>query len=116
MRISDWSSDVCSSDLLDLLVVEFALAQAGTEFLPRVRAGGGADQGVEHALFGVQLGLRLHLLAQARAGHQAGDFRQVTDGLLDRKRVAEGKRVSVRVTLGGRRTIKKKNKRTYMQM
>src|SRR3546814_15943227 len=83
MRISDWSSDVCSSDLL-----------------PRGR----------------------QLRQPLPAPHREGD-RRCRDDLRDRgrrdrpvrrpgqdrKSVVKGKSVSVRVDLGGRRIIKKKN-------
>src|SRR3546814_16324858 len=72
VRISDGSSDVCSSDL----AVEHVDVQ------PALRA----DQGGEQA-------------DRPRAGHQEGD----------RKSVVSGKSVSVRVDLGGRRIITKKN-------
>src|SRR3546814_17587065 len=99
MRISDWSSDVCSSDLRGPLDV--------------VGGGGGADLGADllHQLLA-------QLLALLFAGHQghvgvdalALDVVRETDhrGLGDRKSVVEGRRVSVRVDLGGRRLIKQK--------
>src|SRR3546814_307461 len=43
------------------------------------------------------------------AAHRAGELRSANDRS-DRKSVVEGKSVSVRVNLGGRRIIKKKNK------
>src|SRR3546814_11968988 len=73
MRISDWSSDVCSSDLL------------GRPARYPPRRGGGAS--------GLQGLLRSRRTAE------------------DRKSVVYGKSVSVRVDLGGRRVIKKKEKR-----
>src|SRR3546814_3900355 len=82
MRISDWSSDVCSSDLhcapLDGVALVFNVpgaAQALRDALkispdPRVKTNTGGDE--------------------------------------DRKSVVYGKLVSVRVDLGGRRILKKK--------
>src|SRR3546814_12665953 len=97
MRISDWSSDVCSSDLLADVPVEgpprlLLLLDCGLDAL---------------ALGGPGLGARRRNVA---AGHR------VEDGALvpvhpvdaDRKSVVSGKSVSVRVDLGGRRIIKKK--------
>src|SRR3546814_16750512 len=96
MRISDWSSDVCSSDLdhHDLqvgMLGEHALAdQAGQGLLERLR------------LCGIILGVivrpadRRHRMAIGAAGVE------------DRKSVVSGKSVSVRVDLGGRRTLKNK--------
>src|SRR3546814_18121016 len=74
MRISDWSSDVCSSDLVWRSGVRRS----------RVRL---------H-----RLGPDRHRGARSEASPDAGD----------RKSVVEGKRVSVRVDLGGRRLSKKK--------
>src|SRR3546814_17595515 len=97
MRISDWSSDVCSSDLI-VIGAEAVLAcdreahlmQAGLDLIlaiDRVR------RGQERAI-----GLAAeHIIA-----------RRSTD--LDRKSVVEGKSVSVRVDLGGRRYDQKRNK------
>src|SRR3546814_20292737 len=91
MRISDWSSDVCSSDLLQ-------------------RAGDREDLLVEHGDF-----LDRHSLALQPAQEGFGDCHQVDAAaqqlLQDRKSVVEGKSVSVRVDLGGRRIIKKKKKK-----
>src|SRR3546814_17378189 len=79
MRISDWSSDVCSSDLHDDLPT--ALAHRG-----QVPCGGrrGGDQ---HR--------------QRRRSRQREEDRPI-----DRKSVVSGQSVSVRVDLGGRRDIK----------
>src|SRR3546814_7601097 len=89
MRISDWSSDVCSSDLNTVL----ALARDGT-----------LDK------FGVKL-----IGADAEAIDNAEDrlkFRDSMDRIglesaRDRKSVVVGQSVTVRVDLGGRRSIKK---------
>src|SRR3546814_16208829 len=98
MRISDWSSDVCSSDLGD--VREFAAAGRGLRphlpsRLPLLGAqgyAGGQD-------------------AAAPRGAAQGACRPPAGGRrADRKSVVSGKGVSVRVDLGGRRIIKQKNK------
>src|SRR3546814_14102807 len=94
MRISDWSSDVCSSDLrgvraddrhdlgVDVLrIAEIDVAPCAAS-APAVCTGNGRFQG------------RYRLPRP--------------DVVEDRKSVVWGKRVSVRVDLGGRRTIKKK--------
>src|SRR3546814_12794883 len=87
MRISDWSSDVCSSDL-DLL-------HPGTGvLLGRLLAGA---SGRLHGRFDL-LGGAVGVLADKLDRHGAGE---------DRKSVVSGKSVSVRVVLGGRRLIKK---------
>src|SRR3546814_18430054 len=91
MRISDWSSDVCSSDLHrpgapvdpeDRAVVQKRLVHGQ----PRDLTAGEADHQVPpHPAEGSQRGLG------------------------DRKSVVKGKSVSVRVDLGCRRMIKQKN-------
>src|SRR3546814_15183916 len=83
MRISDWSSDVCSSDLHGTGGAE-GIARLGTTVRRR----------------------RARLPARRllrRPGHDRG---HAADGA-DRKSVVSGKSVSVRVDLGGRRIIKK---------
>src|SRR3546814_21118138 len=106
MRISDWSSDVCSSDLAagrlrtGRPAFPLALHDAvpGRERASRARrfgrsAGGGAgDHGPAARQEAVD--------AAAAFGRRAGAE--------DRKSVVWGESVSVRVDLGGRRIIKKK--------
>src|SRR3546814_13789098 len=94
MRISDWSSDVCSSDLGDGAVLDRVGDPAAQ---PRARAGRYRAR-------------RFRRAAERRAAAHAGG----RDRLQDRKRVVSGKSVSVRVDLGGRRIIKKKST-TVMQ-
>src|SRR3546814_14967136 len=105
MRISDWSSDVCSSDLIGQRILGAALCRLVEIFLHRA------------TIFGKR---RLHrgdpqqvLGLKAVEHERLGHVRAFGDGTRrrDRKSVVEGKRVSVRVDLGGRRNIKnKKNK------
>src|SRR3546814_13989331 len=101
MRISDWSSDVCSSDLTNLIVPH-----------PRIR-------GQRAAMTAISLSQRLDEYFVPLLAKLSGLMRSrrrwrvpllLIAGLifLDRKSVVEGKRVSVRVDLGGRRIIKKK--------
>src|SRR3546814_18406082 len=92
MRISDWSSDVCSSDLAARRPEELADRADGPGALRRLRAA--RDDHPRAA--GVAPADR------SRAGCTAR--RQ------DRKSVVSGKSESVRVDLGGRRIIKKKNR------
>src|SRR3546814_11542322 len=110
MRISDWSSDVCSSDLGGPAARGNDLLQPGERAAAHEQDIGGVD--LEELL--------LRVLASALRGHR-GDraFHDLEQRLLhalarhvDRKSVVEGKSVSVRVDLGGRRIIKKKNKTT----
>src|SRR3546814_12740360 len=118
MRISDWSSDVCSSDLLQPLT--HAPEHAGGD----LRQQGAGEDVVDVAGAGVDLGAaRGHRVDQrvvvveagAVVGAAApGDLAQLqahdlAHVVVDRKSVGEGKRVSGRVDLGGIRTLKKKN-------
>src|SRR3546814_17031339 len=106
MRISDWSSDVCSSDLQGgprRHEVDDAPAQA--------EAGGQLHRAVEFDAF------RLHA---ARGEMVAGDVRilrgdadvapaaRIVAGDQERKSAVSGKRVSVGVDHGGRRNNKQK--------
>src|SRR3546814_19868896 len=86
MRISDWSSDVCSSDLAGQVWV------GGTLWLLRVLCGlGYRELGLEHLPKGPAL-----IAPQHQSAWET-----------DRKSVVSGKSVSVHVDLVGRRLIKK---------
>src|SRR3546814_14534055 len=110
MRISDWSSDGCSSDLfvhmLDVAARTKGFALAGQH--------DGADAGIAgdaRAQFG-------DFLAVPRLGYRVALVGAVEgrDQNRDRQSVVEGKSVSVRVDLGGRRFITtKKHKHTAAQ-
>src|SRR3546814_17263466 len=109
MRISDWSSDVCSSDLEDRAPLELP----GMRRLGRAPA---ADDEVD--LSPVQFQLQVvagelgAVLTQERLGRRVPVRGQVADGIgvreedievvtEDRKSVVEGNSVSVRLKLGG---------------
>src|SRR3546814_13531547 len=122
MRISDWSSDVCSSDLL-------LRKQEGAAL---IRHGFGAVR--QNAVDRERLGDRFlpdiadpfgKLVRHAQLFRREGDLdaavgddlirhvltidsAKLRAGLEDRKSVVEGKSVSVRVDLGGSRIINKK--------
>src|SRR3546814_20420665 len=120
MRISDWSSDFCSSDLLEILVAIFA-AHRDAQVLHEIDVERPVEVEIDHRLprrhaAGVE---PLWAIRAADRGVEAVDHpvielvRSVDDrqvGVPDRKSVVEGKSVSVRVDLGGRRLIKKKMK------
>src|SRR3546814_14924354 len=109
MRISDWSSDVCSSDLAapDFEILHDPLANNGDDgayrYRPPLSRHGHQEQ-------------RLHL-------HFREYRREADSGLLDpagaisvhqdRKSVVKGRSVSVRVDLGGRQIIKNKKQRIH---
>src|SRR3546814_10945317 len=103
MRISDWSSDVCSSDLHHHAGPAPA-EHAGVRPRPHPRNGGcpqmaGRLSGGQEPWPG--------WLADAVACAHAGDLRP------QRKSAVSGTRVSVRVDLGGRRFVNTKNCNNY---
>src|SRR3546814_11675940 len=129
MRISDWSSDVCSSELPPLGVVPLiqliaskagGFEEAGKRLLRRIGAR-------PPAFLAHRLGLQRQAARDQRktarrrigfdgaclppgVGHLLVEqARQIVACFrLDRKSAVWGKSVSVRVDLGGRRIIKKK--------
>src|SRR3546814_17626468 len=94
MRISDWSADVCSSDLFH----QGGSAGAAdiTQGLPRVTE-----------LFEARTPKGASPIAAAAGRTEIEDSDK--QRRIDRKSVALGKSVSVRVDRGGRRNIKTKN-------
>src|SRR3546814_20231717 len=102
MRISDWSSDVCSSDLP-------VAPDHVAEFLSRARGRAECGSDVGRRLAVDEAGDRRR--RGADGGRQSGTAAAMADQLLDarpggdRKSVVSGKSVSVRVELGGRRLI-----------
>src|SRR3546814_21006357 len=108
MRISDWSSDVCSSDLRYALKIQ-----------RRVIAAQIIGRGTGHAHRHPHLSIKLFqldpfgalLLADDQLRHAhvgVGKPPESQPGRGDRKSVVWGKSVSVRVDLGGRGIMKKK--------
>src|SRR3546814_15351856 len=96
MRISDWSSDVCSSDLGGRRGLQRGLVDEVERAEGAGDGAGVADDAGEAA--GVDAADARHAEALEEGG--------------DRKSVVEGKGVSVSVDLGGRRIIKKKKHHT----
>src|SRR3546814_18003094 len=115
MRISDWSSDVCSSDLL--LAPDLAVAEAGqADGLRRRKQPDPADThcsgrraGCIRASRGCGSDYPDNSEVRRPQAHDPHRPTEAADGA-DRKSVGSGKRVSVRVVTGGRRFIKKKKK------
>src|SRR3546814_20216083 len=112
LRISDWMSDVCASDL------GAARATRGADGEVRLRPGGPCRQGArpraDRAAARPADRFRRRIARTARA-HLHVDHRPAAaetgagaQRARDRKSVVEGKGVSVRVDLGGRRNLKKK--------
>src|SRR3546814_16122490 len=93
MRISDWSSDVCSSDLIEKNTT--VPTKASQTFST-------ADDN--------QTAVTVHVLQGERERASANK------SLGDRKSVVKGKSVSVRVDLGGSSIIKKERHETHIQI
>src|SRR3546814_16562901 len=109
MRISDWSSDVCSSDLVVGAVAQRRCDTEAThpraDQVVRGCLGGGVGaarvvgRGLGEAEWVAELEVAIDLVG--------GDVVEPGAVTADRKSVVEGKSVSVRVDLGGRRIVKK---------
>src|SRR3546814_14564326 len=117
MRISDWSSDVCSSDLHGLHAAPLTRLRPGLapgrRAILLLRDGPAVGQlaaWLTEQGFG---GSILHVL-EALGGPRerirpcTAEAPDLAD--IERKSVVEGKSVSVRFDFGGRRNIQKKNK------
>src|SRR3546814_17953498 len=108
MRISDWSSDVCSSDLHDPSNQLGRRLVAGNEEKNEHLHGFIESQ---RLVAGLRIGAFLRRLGEHSDEVIAGPVVSLATLLgeeIDRKSVVSGKSVSVRVALGGRRIIKKK--------
>src|SRR3546814_17269206 len=133
MRISDWSSDVCSSDLPSQIEkydlrrqVQGESMYASLRIERQDTVGRAAFGKVNVVSFGapvlllchfpkmmkeaqwVDVGIWLQTIMLLLRGEGLASYPQDSLRLLDRKGVVTGKRVSVRVDLGGRSIIKKK--------
>src|SRR3546814_11100884 len=109
MRISDWSSDVCSSDLVHEAIYCLLMLRDG--FI----AGSANIERLDPRAEGYPI-VRESRQAQLRTVMSNSFGFGGTNARLvfakDRKGVVEGKSVSVRVDLGGRRLLKKQNTTT----
>src|SRR3546814_21143417 len=112
MRISDWSSDVCSSDLSDFqLGMMQGLAFAVSFSLFALPIGALVDRCARRWI------LFAGVLFWGAATVGTGLARTVYEmfaARLARKSVVSGTSVSVRVDLGGRLILKKKNNKTTL--
>src|SRR3546814_5112315 len=93
MRISDWSSDVCSSDL--------AIARSQNRLVENGPSGASTSS----------RGDNIWMPVKTNGATRLRPRRPVIRPSADRKSVVEGKSVSVRVDLGGRSSLKNKTKR-----
>src|SRR3546814_18479151 len=94
MRISDWSSDVCSSDLSPTRGLHRRGQPRSLYQRPNIAAAGSPRERHKQ---------------DSRADH-CSDPGKAIASYLDRKSVVWGQSVSLRVDLGGPRIIKKKKK------
>src|SRR3546814_12318348 len=112
MRMSDWSSDVCSSDLawLSCLFESCDLRSFPSPRFKRrsscLRESGITSQTKKKVWPGGST------RSQQRISKVSAKHLQSASEPADRKSVVEGKSVSVRVDLGGRRIMKKKKEKT----
>src|SRR3546814_20973332 len=108
MRISDWSSDVCSSDLESRFqtIVTQSSAQANTH-----SPGGAINQPffANNTQGSIQQVSSTTSIAVVGGGFIPVSKKNGENA--DRKSVVKGKSGSVRVDLGGRRAIKKKKQK-----
>src|SRR3546814_16362786 len=100
MRISDWSSDVCSSDLS--VAPRLHQYRAGGPAARPARTAPAAETGNAYSPAPAYRRRR-----PAAAPHTATGARAVAYLRADRKSVVSGKSVSVSVDLGGRRIMNK---------
>src|SRR3546814_19853108 len=106
MRISDWSSDVCSSDLLALRHDRTGLRRRPCQSdRPLRRRSRRFSSTSAHSGSCTHSGFRAGTLSDA--GASAFGPREPAEDQ-DRKSVVEGKRAAVCVDIGGRRTLKQK--------
>src|SRR3546814_18751075 len=127
MRISDWSSDVCSSDLFEdsgetTRTIGYTLASDGTDDYISVDIAKPDDGGFVFRTLGGATACPYEgeevtqyynpgtVINVANQRIEVPDLTEDQAVVQDRKSVASGKRVSVRVDLGGHRIIKNKNK------
>src|SRR3546814_18716618 len=110
MRISDWSSDVCSSDLEFGIIACIAIAILYLAIIVRVlvRLLDEQDSFLILAVTALIAQLGGQAIINMAVNTQLIPSTGMTLPFIDRKSVVLGKSVSVRVDLGGRRNIKKK--------
>src|SRR3546814_16791482 len=106
MRISDWSSDVCSSDLRDDGLSARILTHRGLREHGEVERRFDARYG---AVRPDRAGRVRTVALPQRFGVRFGRRQRAGALLLDRKSVGEGKRVSISVDVGDGRILQKKN-------
>src|SRR3546814_16210695 len=107
MRMSDWSSDVCSSDLY---TAQGEVASPLGNDHPFVRPYGQFPCKDGYVFFGGYTDKFWRITCETFGEPEVADDPEINSmrKRSDRKSVVKGKSVSVRVDIGGRRIIKKK--------
>src|SRR3546814_16370958 len=105
MRISDWSSDVCSSDLCTS--IEWEGTRINIVDTPGRKFHILTAKRVLHVIRGQAVGCKFWRV-------QPNAHRRPRLPAEDRKSVVKGKSVSVRVYLGGRSIVKKKQQHSQL--
>src|SRR3546814_18610618 len=103
MRISDWSSDVCSSDLEDVF---------GDPSVDVIVICSPSQHHAAQVIAACRAGVKAILCEKpfAMTAEEANEIAAVSEERSEERRV--GKSVTVRVDLGGRRNITKKQRTT----
>src|SRR3546814_20407646 len=111
MRISDWSSDVCSSDLGYnwFKDPDRPWANVRVDLCPQSAPCSGVGDSVSLLRLGDKTRAADANLIPILDRALPADIWARRKGIVDRKSVVEGKSVSVGVDIGGRRIMKKKN-------
>src|SRR3546814_17220875 len=113
MRISDWSSDVCSSDLLTSSDTSRPRRTRRSDSVAKASAGMGTDSalGTPRCLSSSRAAWTRFCTSLSTSALGTSNLPASTRAS-ERKSVVEGKRVSVGVDLGGRRILNKNKKTT----
>src|SRR3546814_20559964 len=114
MRISDWSSDVCSSDLIHAVIGNMTQMPDGkwqALHADKIWSHNSIIGAIYHSYLRTALEKNGYTV-ELRGKH--GTF-EIVGVPKDRKSGVKGKGVSVRVVLGGRRELKKKKKNNIIQ-
>src|SRR3546814_19184261 len=114
MRISDWSSDVCASDLSEIMLPEGAPERLNDRATLWNEVEAGEKRKDAQLAREVEFSIP-RALNQQQGVQLAREFDEkqfVERGMVaDRKSLGKGKSVSVRLDFGGRCIIKKKKKK-----
>src|SRR3546814_19845232 len=111
MRISDWSSDVCSSDLA--LAPAAKMRRGGASVVKaRIATATAKQRPLTIPSHPARVAGILRSVSASRSLHDWRSLPPISGANGDRKSGVEGTSVSVRVDLGGRRRIKNKKQQT----